>query len=186
MWWYGNVDLKILEIRKCEAWSVVSQCTVNGFLPHGPKPGLYLPGHQSEALPGSQLKRMRKENPFQVLATCRRKNADALHFAKACEPSEPQGRNRFVLDGCNQMASGKVIAIEGTPEKTKYRQFNPGRQSSHVRREYRMGDQTFSVSEKSFNAFIEGLRYRMYLLPKSKRLVNIEAIGAGSLTPSSR
>ncbi len=41
---------------------------------------------------------------------------------------------------------------------------------------YEIQNMRFSVSERSYDALIEGVRYRAYYLPHSKALVNIEPL----------
>jgi hypothetical protein len=41
---------------------------------------------------------------------------------------------------------------------------------------YEIQNMRFSVSERSYDALIEGVQYRAYYLPHSKALVNIEPL----------
>jgi hypothetical protein len=86
------------------------------------------------------------------------------------------------------LRAGKVTAAEGLARKKIVRRLS-SREDSYY---YRMGALTFAVSEKGYEALIEGRSYRMYYLPRTKRLLSLEPLPApadervGSRPPADR
>jgi hypothetical protein len=66
---------------------------------------------------------------------------------------------------------GRVVTIEGPVTKD----FEVSTDSS-VSYYYELGKAVFRVNEAGYEALVAGLTYRLYLLPRSQKLVNIEAI----------
>jgi hypothetical protein len=69
------------------------------------------------------------------------------------------------------LAAGRVETIEGEVERTMDNSGDGG-PVYH----YTIGTFRFSVSLPAYNALVPGLRYRIYYLPKTKRLVSIEPL----------
>lgn len=72
------------------------------------------------------------------------------------------------------LRAGKVTAAEGPARKEIVHRLS-SREDSYY---YRMGALTFAVSEKGYEALIEGRSYRMHYLPHTKRLLSIEPLPA--------
>jgi MFS family permease len=66
---------------------------------------------------------------------------------------------------------GQVVTIEGPVTKD----FEVSTDSS-VSYYYELGKTVFRVNEAGYEALVAGLNYRLYLLPRSQKLVNIEAV----------
>jgi hypothetical protein len=64
--------------------------------------------------------------------------------------------------------SGEVSSVEGPGARNSY-QYRYFRSYYYV-----IGGQRFSVSKGAYNALLEGKPYRIYYVPRSKRLVSIE------------
>lgn len=45
---------------------------------------------------------------------------------------------------------------------------------------YLVGEQRFEISKRAYAALIEGVKYRVYYLPRTKILFSIEALGESS------
>ncbi len=81
--------------------------------------------------------------------------------------------------------AGRVEVLEGVVTSIMRRKSDGESQSTHyyycVASEDRLGDQEFSVDQKAYNALVDGLRYRLYVTPRSRTLIGIEPVGeAGS------
>jgi hypothetical protein len=68
---------------------------------------------------------------------------------------------------------GKVATTEGVVDKSESESLT-GSGGTTLTYHYEMGARVWSVSKAGYEALVEGLRYRAYFLPGSKRLVNIE------------
>lgn len=77
---------------------------------------------------------------------------------------------RTVMD----LVGGQVAAVA----ETGYRQTSTSsdEDGTTTNRSYRIGGFSFRVSERGFNAFVDGRQYRAYFTPRRKILVNIEVI----------
>lgn len=76
----------------------------------------------------------------------------------------------FVLRGFRlgrDLMGGAVRVAEGRGDRSA----SGGRSPSF---HYEVGDEKFSVSSAAYIAFVEGKQYRIYYLPYSKRIVNVE------------
>ena len=67
-----------------------------------------------------------------------------------------------------------MAAAEGLARKEIVHRL-PSREDSYY---YRVGALTFAVSEKGYEALLEGRSYRMYYLPHTKRLLSLEPLPA--------
>ena len=72
------------------------------------------------------------------------------------------------------LRAGTVTAAEGLARKEIVRRLS-SREDSYY---YRLGALTLAVSEKGYEALIEGRSYRMYYLPHTKRLLSLEPLPA--------
>ncbi len=72
------------------------------------------------------------------------------------------------------LRAGTVTAAEGLARKEIVHRLS-SREDSYY---YQMGALTFGVSEKGYEALIEGRSYRMYYLPHTKRLLSLEPLPA--------
>jgi hypothetical protein len=92
----------------------------------------------------------------------------ALAVGMAAVAVYAERRNLRSITDCLQ---GQVITVEGPVAKD----FEVSTDNS-VSYYYELDKTVFRVSETGYEAFIAGLTYRLYLLPRSQKLVNIEAI----------
>ncbi|MBN1814508.1 MAG: hypothetical protein JXA14_21890 [Anaerolineae bacterium] len=80
-------------------------------------------------------------------------------------------KNLSAIVDCLQ---GQVITVEGLV--TKDMEVSTDSSVSHY---YELNRTVFRVNEASYEALVAGLTYRLYLLPRSQKLVNIEAVTDG-------
>lgn len=83
----------------------------------------------------------------------------------------------MALSGLLDMAFPSIASIEGKAHKQKR---TGGGRSRSTRYYYVIGNQHFQVSRRAYNALVEGLTYRIYYLPRTRKLVSIEVL---DLTP---
>lgn len=76
--------------------------------------------------------------------------------------------------------AGRVMAITGSGIRYRRVVTRSGEsgQSTSITYYYIVAGEQFQVSERAYAALVEGLTYRAYYLPSSKRLVNIEPLAA--------
>jgi hypothetical protein len=78
------------------------------------------------------------------------------------------------------LADGRVLVIEGEIHKVYARKFSAASLLMGSERpysegyNYAIGSEQFPVSEKAYHALVDGVACRLYYLPRSKRVVNIE------------
>jgi hypothetical protein len=68
----------------------------------------------------------------------------------------------------------KLEVFQGAAFKT-HRVVNTGR-SSHVEYYYTINQKRFNVRQRAYTALVDGLEYRLYYLPRTKKLVSIEVL----------
>ena len=78
---------------------------------------------------------------------------------------------RKSLSAIMDCLQGQVVTIEGPVTKD----FEVSTDSS-VSYYYELGKTVFRVNEAGYEALVAGLNYRLYLLPRSQKLVNIEVV----------
>jgi hypothetical protein len=71
---------------------------------------------------------------------------------------------------------GQVLVTEGIVTKHVEVSQDHEQASTTASYYYRVNERLFSVNQAGYEALIEGRRYRLYFLPKNKKLVNIEVI----------
>jgi len=79
---------------------------------------------------------------------------------------------RMALNGILDFNSSVPVMVEGKGHKLTRRK-SSGRSSRTVYY-YVIGNQEFEVSQKAFPALLEGVSYRAYFMPSTKRLLSIE------------
>jgi len=87
----------------------------------------------------------------------------------------------FLLVGGFMFVNALIDVFISAPQQTqgmahkKIRVSSSGRsQTTHYY--YVIDDQSFEVSKSAYTALIDGLKYRIYYLPRTKRLISIEAL----------
>ncbi len=76
----------------------------------------------------------------------------------------------------------RLVLQEGTFRKERV--VTGSGRSQSVRYYYLLDSQRWKISEAAYNALIEGKRYRIFSLPRSKRLVAIEPLESEKSTPA--
>ena len=69
---------------------------------------------------------------------------------------------------------GKVNSAEGVVQKIERRTYGRTANTFYY---YRLGNQSWTVTPEAYRALIAGPTYRVYFLPRSKRMVGIEPLG---------
>lgn len=83
----------------------------------------------------------------------------------------------MVLSSLLDMSFPSVASIEGKARKQKHTSGGRSRSTTYY---YVIGEERFQVSRRAYNALVEGLPYRIYYLPRTRKLVSIEVL---DLTP---
>lgn len=78
---------------------------------------------------------------------------------------------RLLID----VVSGKVAVLEGMAQR-RFTVTHTSRGGTSTTYYYQMGSQKFTVSSAAYTAFIDGIPYRIYYAPLSKRMVAIEPV----------
>lgn len=86
-----------------------------------------------------------------------------------------------MLDG--DIAAGQIAVLEGVCRKHHERKYSfvsaivsDGDDGYTDYYFYRIGNERFSVPERAYHALIEGIPYRIYYLPRCKKLINMEPL----------
>lgn len=75
-----------------------------------------------------------------------------------------------LVQSTQDLLAGEVASAEGFVRRTVHRS---NKSTSYY---YKLDKLSFSVSGTAYNALVEGLRYRVYYLPRSKKLLGIEPL----------
>jgi len=93
----------------------------------------------------------------------------------------------FLFNGLSDMFTTAPKQIQGVASKCKERVRGSGRSAVTWYRSYTyyyvINDRFFPVTQEAYGALIDGLQYRAYYLPRTKRLISIEALEIPSSNP---